>query len=202
MPLPYEKANKKAYCTFPGCGCPIDKTTICAKGLPDPEPASRDTQVALLSGEESSVIFLARMLISANANREPDLIIGGPDNPYLRRWWLQKDPARSSVYLHQMLRDDDDRALHDHPWPNTSIILDGTIREVTPGGSRMLTPGSITHRKATDSHRLEIVDGPAWSLFITGKRCREWGFHCPQGWRHWREFVDTRDHGQIGRGCD
>ena len=26
-------------------------------------------------------------------------------------------------------------------------------------------------------------------------------FHCPQGWRHWRDFVDEHDTGQVGRGC-
>lgn len=34
-----------------------------------------------------------------------------------------------------------------------------------------------------------------------GEQVREWGFACPKGWVHWRDFVDARDAGQIGRGC-
>ena len=146
---------------------------------------------------------LAQLLIEANTHREPDFVIGGDYHPYLRRWWLQRDVNTSSIYLHQVLRDDDDRALHDHPWDSTSVILRGVLREVLPGAqSRELRTGTIVTRKAEDAHRLEVIKGPVWTLFITGNRRREWGFHCPQGWRHWKDFVDPDNPGQPGRGCD
>lgn len=146
--------------------------------------------------------LLAEMLINSVSGREPDFIIGGPDDPYIKRWWLRRERESGSIYLHQIIRDDDDRALHDHPWDSTSIILQGRLREIIPGGERVLAPGSITSRKAEDAHRLELVDGPVWSLFITGPRVRDWGFHCPQGWRHWREFTDPATNGATaGKGC-
>ncbi len=40
-----------------------------------------------------------------------------------------------------------------------------------------------------------------WSLFITGRKVRTWGFWCPQGFVPWHEFVDQTDSGNIGRGC-
>lgn len=41
----------------------------------------------------------------------------------------------------------------------------------------------------------------AVSLFIAGPKVREWGFHCPNGWVHWREFT-AGDRGElVGRGC-
>jgi hypothetical protein len=43
---------------------------------------------------------------------------------------------------------------------------------------------------------------PAWTLFITGPRWREWGFHCPQGWIHHDHFSDPADPGNIGKGDD
>lgn len=151
----------------------------------------------------SDIDFLADMLIASVEGRKPDFVIGGEDNPYMRRWWLRREAEAGSIYLHQILRDDDDRALHDHPWDSTSIILRGQLREVLPKRARVLSPGSITSRKAEEAHRLEVVDGPVWSLFITGKRVREWGFLCPQGWRHWREFTDpATDGATVGRGCD
>lgn len=131
----------------------------------------------------------------------PDFIIGPPDNPYLRRWWLWRRRWPSSCYLHQILRDDDDRALHDHPWWNVSIVLRGSYREITPAGARVRRPGSIVFRRATAAHRLEVVDGPVWTLFLTGPVVRGWGFHCPKGWVPWREFVKPESPGEIGRGC-
>jgi hypothetical protein len=67
--------------------------------------------------------------------REPDFVIGAdsPGGPYMRRWWIIPRNRFLNIYLHQILRDDDDRALHDHPWWNVSIILRGGYFECTPG---------------------------------------------------------------------
>lgn len=131
--------------------------------------------------------------------REPDFIIG--DN-YLRRWWIVPRNQLFSVYLHEILHSDDDRALHDHPWENTSIVLSGSYIEHTPEGRFVRVAGDTVSRPAEALHRLEIEPGgSATTLFITGPAIREWGFACPQGWRHWTEFVDARDKGKVGRGC-
>jgi hypothetical protein len=121
----------------------------------------------------------------------------------LRRWWIIPRNRLFNIYLHQILRSDDDRALHDHPWINCSIILKGRYMEVTPANSFMRRRWSVTFRRAVAAHRLVIARGEScWSLFITGPMIRQWGFHCPQGWRHWKLFVNERDAGQVGRGCD
>lgn len=132
--------------------------------------------------------------------RAPDFVIGDP--AYLRRWWIIPRNEHQNVYLHHGLRDDDDRALHDHPWDNVSYLLIGRYREITPNGAVIREAGSIVHRKATDAHRLELIDGePFVSLFFTGPKVRDWGFLCPQGWRHWRDFTGG-EHGElVGKGC-
>lgn len=136
----------------------------------------------------------------AKMQRSPDFVIG--DN-YLRRWWIVPRNDYCNVYLHEILHSDDDRALHDHPWDNTSFLIDGSYIEITPEGEFPREAGSLVHRKATDAHRLIVPDGGrAVSIFSTGPAIREWGFHCPQGWRPWREFVDARDSGKIGKGCE
>ena len=107
--------------------------------------------------------------------RQPDFVIG--DN-YLRRWWVVPRNEGCNVYLHEINRSDDDRALHDHPWDNTSQLLLGSYIEHTPEGSFQRVAGDIVTRKATDAHRLNIVPGEkAVSLFMTGPKLREWGFH-------------------------
>lgn len=131
--------------------------------------------------------------------REPDFIIG--DN-YLRRWWVIPRNQFCNVYLHEIRKSDDDRALHDHPWPYRSLILEGSYEEYTPEGMFIRTAGDVIEHEATDLHRLAIAGGGrVISVFMTGPVIREWGFACPKGWVHWRDFVDSRDTGQIGRGC-
>ena len=143
--------------------------------------------------------------------REPDFIIGGADNPYLYRWWaIPRNPV-FNVYLHCTVRDDDDRALHDHPWPSVSLCLDGHLAEVyrKRGVERIrdFHPGDIVWRGPWARHRLFLPNGSthAWTLFVTGPRIREWGFWCPQGFRGWREFTahsTEGDSSRIGRGCE
>lgn len=148
--------------------------------------------------------------------RDPDFIIGDPSNPYLLRWYLIPRNGWFNVYLHKFVRDDDDRALHDHPWASMSIVLSGGYYDVTygPDGTlqrRWYRPGSVVCRWANTAHRVELSSindlndvskRPAWTLFITGPKVREWGFWCPFGWRHWQEFTDGKDGSRIGKGCD
>lgn len=149
--------------------------------------------------------------------RKPDQIIGkfredgaGEDTVFLNRWWIIRRAKakrfRFNIYLHQFVRSDEDRAMHDHPWWSVSFCLSGSAVEhyEDRGCVLALTPRAIREvpwlwpifRKATHTHRIELTsDQPLWTLFITGPKTREWGFHCPQGWRHWKDFA-------FGQGCD
>jgi hypothetical protein len=130
--------------------------------------------------------------------RKPDFVIG--DN-YMHRWWLIPRNRYFNIYLHKIMQNDDDRALHDHPWWSVSILLKGKLREVLHSGLRYPLRFIPLFRSSMLAHRLEVVEGPVWTLFITGPVVRSWGFHCPKGWVHWQDFVDQRDTGKVGRGC-
>ncbi len=151
---------------------------------------------------------LRRALFARVADtRPPDFVIGGRDNPYLLRWWVIPRNRWFNIYLHHFLRSDDDRALHDHPWWNVSILLDGSYTEhtIAQGGVNhraRYVDGDIRLRGATAAHRIELDEGSCWTLFITGPVLRNWGFHCPAGWRPWQQFVDGKDSGSVGRGCE
>lgn len=145
--------------------------------------------------------ILGKALINWSRNVKPDLIIGPEDDPYLIRWHIRRTGKDGDMYLHQILHDDDDRALHDHPWDSVSVVLQGTLKEVFHEGSRILEEGKTYSRSAETAHRLEVVKGPVWTLFLMHERKREWGFHCPKGWKHWKDYVDLRDSGKIGPGC-
>lgn len=159
--------------------------------------------------------------------RTPDFVVGLRTDPYLLRWWLIPRNPIFNVYLHCFMRSDDDRALHDHPWYSLSLALDGRMIEHTdePHRGRVLSviePGDWRWRAPEFAHRLELPahqvmvprpgggtqlvnesPRPAWTLFFTGPRLREWGFHCQRGWVHWEKFTETvPGHSITGRGCD
>jgi hypothetical protein len=166
--------------------------------------------------------------------RKPDLIIGPRDNPQTLRWHIFRWRGWQ-FSLHKWLRSDDDRALHDHSGHNLSIILTGGYWEVLREWREYFTGTGIgaewTHhgdgewwrlrtvfrwplvpyyRRADVPHRIVLPsDGkPVWSLWLRWPPIREWGFHCPKGWRHWKEYVAERDYStpgsvsSVGPGCD
>lgn len=151
---------------------------------------------------------------------EPHFVIGGRDRPYMLRWYVIPRNPLVNVYLHKFMRDDDDRALHDHPWNFLSIMLWGSYREhrdIETRGSdftffrsaeKVRGWLSIAYRRATDRHRVTLRKSlstgnpiPCWTLVITGPRVRDWGFWCPQGFVPWQTFVAKDDDGAVGRGC-
>lgn len=84
---------------------------------------------------------------------------------YMHRWWRIPRNAFFNIYYHVVLRSDDDRALHDHPWWNFSIVLDGAYCEHTidAGGvskRQWYGAGAVKFRRAgTYAHRLELEQG-------------------------------------------
>jgi len=142
------------------------------------------------------------------ANSRPfDLGVGGtPGDHYMLRWWRIPRNDRANVYIHRFRHSDDDRALHDHPYPSCSMVLEGSYVEhtIAQGGihhRRVARAGDITFRGARAAHRIELTEGECWSLFLTGPRVRDWGFHCPKGWVHHDDFADPNNPGLVGPGC-
>lgn len=153
--------------------------------------------------------LLARFQRTVVYERSPDLVIGRATEvePYMLRWHLIPRNRWLNVYLHHVLRNDDD-VMHDHPFASLSLCLAGNLGEAyrKPNDAlpffRTMTCGDIVYRSATHTHRLYLEDDrPAWTIFLTGPRVRSWGFHCPKGWKPWREYCDARDRGQVGAGC-
>lgn len=174
--------------------------------------------------------------------RPPDYIVGelNPAGAYLERWflvfwrhWRRPDDIKvptferiksyistllPSLYLHQFLRDDDDRALHDHPSWGISLILSGSYIEhtIAAGGvhhRKHYGPGTLRFFRAKHAHRIELVRYsvrdeqftlPAFTLFLFGPAAfgRLWGFHCKDRWIPWYEFTAPGKPGEVGPGCD
>lgn len=187
--------------------------------------------------------WLLRYAEAVIASRPPDFEIGPPGDRYMLRWhlcsWSNHEKGSKpknfvehivrslpAVYVHKIIHDDEDRALHDHPFSSCSFVLKNGYQEVLfypisdariarlrkigeprPTVKVFRTEGSITFRAAASAHRL-VLDRDASgapihvvSLFLMGFRTREWGFYCPKRWVPWAEFVGVRDRGSVGRGC-
>ncbi len=131
-----------------------------------------------------------RILISG----QPHERIGGEANPYMLRWYVIPQNRFFKIFIHKFLRDDDDRAPHDHPWWFLSLMLKGMYLDLTPNYAsgwlegRLRRAGSIEFHRADYQHRVELrsnPDGtkrPCWTLVITGPKSRQWGFYCPNGY--------------------
>lgn len=171
--------------------------------------------------------WLSLRCLRITNDRPADFLIGGAADPYLARWFitpwsgLYRDVPDASktlwqklvsrlpgIYLHEFYRSDDDRALHDHPWANVSLVLMGQYNEhsILAGGinhRQVRQVGDLVFRRASAAHRVELIDyEPCRSLFFFGFRLRHWGFHCAErGWVPWAEFVSPDDRGAVGKGC-
>lgn len=149
------------------------------------------------------VRFLHERAEALSQRRAPEFVlrygkdrVAGEGQVYLRRWWLIPRNRFFNVYLHNMLGDDED-PLHDHMYASLSLVLcDGLVehRIDDPSKSmvrhqRVLREGQIVYRSSRMAHRL-VVRSPAWTVFVTGPRIKEWGFWCPKGWKHWKSYID------------
>lgn len=67
------------------------------------------------------------------------------------------------IYLHKFVLSDEDRALHDHPWPNASILIAGTYDECVQRGDKDVgwfrrKEGFVYFRKPSTAHRIALME--------------------------------------------
>jgi hypothetical protein len=142
----------------------------------------------------------------AHARRTPYFHLPG----YMERYWVLKPrwwTLGCSIRVHHILRSDEDRALHDHPWPFVTIILRGGYYEERPLLARHPAwvdheptrtqrhgVGSILVRRARSRHRLHLVrNSTTWTLFFMGPRLQQWGFYTCKGKVHWSKYLPHED---------
>ena len=117
-------------------------------------------------------------------------VIGGecPEQrgPLLIRYYIANNRF-FGVYVHHLLRSDNDRHHHDHHWSFISILLKGRYVEHTPNGRKLRRVGSVAFRRAEWIHALEL-ERPVWTLVIVGRTRRPWGFWTEKGWVSWRKY--------------
>lgn len=132
-----------------------------------------------------SPLVAARRLLSL-PSRVIDDDCSPQSGPLLIRYYVLSTPL-VAVFVHHLMRSDNDRDWHDHPWSFVTVLLSSGYREHTPRGTFWRRRFSILYRPATWLHWLEL-ERPTWTLVIRFRRVREWGFVTPRGWVHWRDY--------------
>ena len=151
---------------------------------------------------------------------------------YMGRWWLFNPYSREthkaalwwcpwSFRIHHIMRPDEDRDLHDHPWNARTIILRGWYTEQRPAGAewkKAVLAGMVSNpeqkwvdwvmkdacewikRDQGDTaslnhgeyHRIDQVSpGGVITLFITSKWRGDWGFLVNGVKVPWRTYTGT-----------
>lgn len=147
---------------------------------------------------------IARRII-ARAQRTPYMHLPG----YMNRWWLfnpyQKAggeiiPRRGlrawlpSIRVHEILRADTAKHMHDHPWEARTILLRGayseTIEEHSQNVAYYRHSGDTRAIRYGEYHHIHHVwDGSCFTLFFTWKYVGTWGFKVDGRKVPWREYL-------------
>lgn len=144
-------------------------------------------------------------------------MVDGEESLYLRRFHLIKRNKLlkfltfgkiEGMYLHHIMRPDEDRHLHSHPWNFKVLILKGGYTEEIPAQwtdngfalvqwregmhtiKRRWKSFSFRSQKAEQLHRICKEDFvPTWTLFFPGPRIRTWGFMEKRGETPYYEYL-------------
>lgn len=131
---------------------------------------------------------------------------------YFTRWRLIQTPF-FSIFLHKFLTGDSDPYVHDHPWSFTSFVLRGGYIEARRNNNNhFLDARQVKHinvMRRDDAHYImDLLRVPTWTLVITGRRRRTWGFWVPIKTQYngvqnqrWIEFDNWNDYSEdrLGR---
>jgi hypothetical protein len=109
--------------------------------------------------------------------------------PVLIRWNLF-ECRYFSIKIHKICSSDY-ACMHDHPWAFISFIFKGGYVEHTPDGATLYGAPSVLYRPSRFIHRLEIYE-PAWTIVVSFKKVRQWGFWTASGWIAWFKYSPSK----------
>jgi hypothetical protein len=129
---------------------------------------------------------------------------------HFKRYRLLSTPW-FNIYIHNILKSDEDAHPHDHPWHFLSFILWGGYSEAWLGAYEdwrfwkgyplrvtKRVPGSIVYHNAKDFHQITLLKKSAWTLVFTfGKRRPSWGYQTPQGWIDFKAYRELKNEGKL-----
>ena len=120
---------------------------------------------------------------------------------HFRRWTILKTPW-FDVYLHGIYQADSDQHLHDHPWDYTSYILHGEFVEKSLEEGHIkyhkVRRGQLIKNRAERFHKINaLMTKSVYTLFITGKPKRDWGYWVNGTWIQHDEYRKLKSAGTL-----
>ena len=123
---------------------------------------------------------------------------------HFRRYRLISTPW-FNLYLHQILKSDEDAHFHDHPWSFRSLILKGSYEEFwrcPPNFNathyRRYKAGEVVRHPAEDAHSITLVTPVVWTLVLTSGRTRVWGYRLDDGsWTDFKSYRQLKNEGRL-----
>lgn len=122
---------------------------------------------------------------------------------HFRRYRLISTPW-FNIYVHQILKSDEDKHFHDHPWHFASLLLKGAYRErssYSPRWSSVITfdyyAGQIVRHLAHDAHSLTLLTSSVWTLVFTFGKKRVWGYQTDNGWIDFKTYRQLKNEGKV-----
>lgn len=137
-------------------------------------------------------------------------IVSKEGKVHFRRWRILATPW-FNIYIHNILRSDEDADPHDHPWSFLSIILWGGYMEAWLGAyedwryhegqalrNSRRSPGTMVYHHAKDFHKITLLKDSAWTLVFTfGKRRPSWGYQTRHGWIDHKAYRQLKNEGKL-----
>jgi hypothetical protein len=100
-----------------------------------------------------------------------------------------------SIRVHHWISSDDPRHFHDHPWWFISWVLKGSYIDRSPSGDAERKEWSVALKPALHRHTVIVPKGGCWTIMLTGKEKRAWGFWVDGKFKKRnRYFYDYRHH--------
>ncbi len=123
---------------------------------------------------------------------------------HFRRYRLISTPW-FNLYIHQILKSDEDLHMHDHPWDFYSFILYGSYSEETSYypyfrviHTKTYPTRTLVEHDARDAHQLTLKTPVVWTLVLTTGRAREWGYRIgPEEWIDFKTYRQLKRAGQL-----
>lgn len=106
--------------------------------------------------------------------------LGKPECPYMCRWVFLF--FGFGLRIHKWYRSDDKRFFHNHPWWFLTFVLKGGYTDVLLDTKTNkehrdnLKLFNIRFRKASHLHYVEVPEGGAITILLTGPSQQNWGF--------------------------
>lgn len=109
---------------------------------------------------------------------------------HFKRWKFVELPW-FGIYIHKILKSDEDLHPHSHPWDFISLILKGGYWEYdkTLFERKLFQVFSVNKKQNSEFHKIDLVM-PTWTLIIRGRK--RWGWADGVKVSDWNYWVDGK----------